>query len=44
MPSWRHVNPIFIAVIRALWLDPNPAELTTERTDTEDDLLMIRCG
>jgi hypothetical protein len=31
--------------IRALWLNPNPAELTTERTeDTEDDLFMIRCG
>ena len=28
----------------AFLFNPNPAELTTERTeDTEDDLFMIRC-
>ena len=26
-------------------INPNPAELTTERTEgTEDDLFMLRCG
>ena len=42
---WFVLESTVFAHFRAARLIPNPAKLTTERTeDTEDDLFMIRCG